>query len=387
MTHNKLFEVLRENVPNSEELINIIDGFKESSLGGYIARETISMLSDQHYKAYCISDFNLIALTKMVKRYIDTCWRYLEDVKDFEKYLRTSKMLMYKMNVDGELRYATVNEIEQGVEDIIGEYNYPIGEDKSVMLSIMMWMFTGDNKYITQAGFRLHYSEEERKYTDTLYEKIYLLAGKMNEVFDWVEGGEFEGDIATLKKLSKNKFKYAKYASNEVVEDIEFKQVAFDVLKCSCKNISKEVSRAYILCKKYINDKVKLEPLEKAFIRKQYKVIKETGSVRESEDKQPEEISELRKMCEDLLALRSSGRIAATEFVFKIIQSLMSNGYRKVSPKQFTILQEAYNKYIGSGAGVESKSSNKASNETAVTVEEDTMLIDMSDMLGSGNLD
>ena len=387
MTHNKLFEVLRENVPSSNELINTIEAFKESSLGGYIARETISMVSDQHYKAYCISDFNLIALTKMVKRYIDTCWKYLEDVKEFEKYLKTSKMLMYKMNVDGELRYATVNEIEQGVEDIIGEYSYPIGKDKSVMLSVMMWMFTGDNKYITQAGFRLHYSEEERKYTDTLYEKIYLLASKMNEVFDWVDEKEFESDIATLKKLSKNKFKYARYASNEVVEELDFKQVAFDVVKCNSKNISKEVSRAYMLCKKYINEKLRLEPLEKAFIRKQYKVIKEAGSARDNNDKQPEEISELKDMCESLLALRASGRIAATEFVFKIIQSLMSNGYTKVSPKQFNILQEAYNKYISSWTNTENKSSNQASDEMAVTVEEDTMLVDMSDMLGSGNLD
>lgn len=386
MTFNKIYEIIENNMENPDEVKKLIEGFEGNALGGYIARETIEMISDQHYRAYCISNENMLALAYMLKKYFDTCWKKVDSVKELEKYWKASRVMMYKVEVDGEIRYATQGEIKQGIENLIGEYNYPIGIEKFIYLCVMMWMFTGECKYLTVAGVKLNYSEEEKRYVNTLLEKIFAVASAMNKLFEWVGSDEFDDDIQVLKDKARLKFKYATYASNEIVENIDIKQIAFDFVNKSSRNISKEVSRAYILCNKYIKNNMELEPLEKSFIRKQYRVLISSKNDSLVSKEQEENENTIKEMCNDLLNGRACGRIPANEFAFKIIQTISSTGYNKVSPKQCSVIMKAHDKYIGKCKD-NSNNDSSASNEIAVTTEEDTMLIDMSDMLGSGDLD
>lgn len=387
MSFNKLYDVLKRKSNNYDRVVSIIEGFGSGNVAvGYIFEEVLNMLEDSSPSLRVISEGNAVALCNMLRSYIDKCWEHLGDSTKIDKLWKCAKTLVYKVEDGGEVRYATKREIDNGVRGLFGDEVYRVGKEVYIRLGVLLWMFTGDNKYLLKSGFKLSYDEASRDYKETLYEKISMTASVINDIFSWVDTDDFDNKLKELKDIQKKgSIKYVAYLNDEITERLGVKQVAIDIINNVNKGTcSKEMYRAYMLSWDYIKKGKKIEPLDIVFIRNKHEelTIGSDGAGMAVDDKEDNnnENDELRKECEDILEARINGKIQANHFVFRIIESLEKNRYSKVSQKQYDIIREAHSKIGGA-----KKQSEIAVEEQAATTE-DNGIMNMSDILGSGEL-
>ena len=336
MSYNKLFKLVEDDSRMTSFISNISSGCMEIP---YIMSESLKILEDDNPLFNIISDSNKKSLCIMMDQYFTDCWGLsIEDLK-LDKLLKYGKIEVYKIDAANGLRYATVNEVAQGIKGLIGENIYPAGEDEYKKLCLLQWTFTGVSYYFRQAGYKLDYDDKGKLMT-SFYEMVVMCAYQLKELFEWISVKDnFDKAIKRIKKMQTTKgYKYASYEKDEITEDITIKQLVMNICKVFPRNSTNmEYRRALALSLKATREKQYLTPLEISQLRDIY----EKHAVDRKKDTTDVNI-ELKEKCEILLAERYKGKINKKHFAYIIIETLKKNGYKSCSPKQYDIIEEAY---------------------------------------------
>lgn len=339
MSYNKLFKLLEDNTRMTSFISNISSGYMEIP---YIMSETLSILEDDNPFFGIISDSNKKSLCIMLDQYFTDCWGlFIEDLK-LDKSLSYGKIEIYKVDAANGLRYATVNEVAQGIKGLIGENIYPAGEDEYKRLCLLQWSFTGVSYYFRQAGYKLDY-DSNGKVTTSFYEMIQMCAYQLKELFDWVSVKDnLDKALNRIKKMQKSKgYKYASYEKDEITEDITIKQLVMNIYKVFPRNSTNpDYRKALALALKSYKSKQQLTPLEVSQLREIYD--KHALDVNRNKKEASAVNSDVKDKCELLLAERFKGKINQKHFAYTIIETLKKNNYTSCSPKQYAVIKEAY---------------------------------------------
>lgn len=339
MSYNKLFKLLEDNTRMTSFISNISSGYMEIP---YIISETLSILEDDNPFFGIISDSNKKSLCIMLDQYFTDCWGlFIEDLK-LDKSLSYGKIEIYKVDAANGLRYATVNEVAQGIKGLIGENIYPAGEDEYKRLCLLQWSFTGVSYYFRQAGYKLDY-DSNGKVTTSFYEMIQMCAYQLKELFDWVSVKDnLDKALNRIKKMQKSKgYKYASYEKDEITEDITIKQLVMNIYKVFPRNSTNpDYRKALALALKSYKSKQQLTPLEVSQLREIYD--KHALDVNRNKKEASSVNSDVKDKCELLLAERFKGKINQKHFAYTIIETLKKNNYTSCSPKQYAVIKEAY---------------------------------------------
>lgn len=338
MSYNKLFKLLEDNTRMTSFISNISSGYMEIP---FIMSETLKILEDDNPFFGIISDSNKKSLCIMMDQYFTDCWGlFIEDLK-LDKCLKYGKIEVYKVEAVNGLRYATVNEVAQGIKGLIGEYIYPAGEEEYKKLCLLQWSFTGVSYYFRQAGYKLDY-DNNGKVVNSFYEMIQMCAYQLKELFEWVSVKEhLDKALNRIKKMQRSKgYKYASYEKDEITEDITIKQLVMNIYKVFPRNSSNpEYRRALALSLKAYKNKQQLTPLEVSQLREIY----EKHALDINRSKQEASVNnDVKEKCELLLAERFKGKINQKHFAYTIIETLKKNNYTSCSAKQYAIIDDAY---------------------------------------------
>lgn len=339
MSYNKLFKLLEDNTRMTSFISNISSGYMEIP---YIMSETLKILEDDNPFFGIISDSNKKSLCIMMDQYFTDCWGlFIEDLK-LDKCLNYGKIEIYKVTAANGLRYATVNEVAQGIKGLIGEYIYPAGEEEYKKLCLLQWSFTGVSYYFRQAGYKLDY-DSNGKVINSFYEMIQMCAYQLKELFDWVSVKEnLDKALNRIKKMQKSKgYKYASYEKDEITEDITIKQLVMNIYKVFPRNSSNpDYRKALALALKSYKGKQQLTPLEVSQLRDIYD--KHALDINRDKKAAASVNTDVKEKCELLLAERFKGKINQKHFAYTIIETLKRNNYTSCSPKQYAVIEEAY---------------------------------------------
>lgn len=381
MGYTKLNELLGDDIKMKSFISNITSGCIDMP---YIVKETVKILDDEHPFFNIITDNNKKALCAMLSMYFDTCFAlYIEDIS-LDKLLKYGKIEVYKIDASDGLRYATSGEIAQGVRGLIGENIYPAGEDVYKKLCLLQWSFNGVSYYYRQAGYNLDY-DSNKKVVTTLYEMIQNCALDFKHMMEWVDNtDEFDKALKKIKKMQKSRgYKYANFAKDEIKEDITIKQLLYNIDKIFPRNSpNAEYRKALALTIKASKNKQMLSPLEVSTLRSIYDKFVLS---KDNKGEQSKVNDELKEKCEKLLSERFSGKINQKHFAYVIIDTLKKNNYTKCSPKQYSIIEEAY-KIItkDSITNVDAESENRVETEIISDDDIDLSLSALSNAIGEG---
>lgn len=377
MSYNKLFKLLEDNTRMTSFISNISSGYMEIP---YIMSETLKILEDDNPFFGIISDSNKKSLCIMMDQYFTDCWGlFIEDLK-LDKCLNYGKIEIYKVAAANGLRYATVNEVAQGIKGLIGEYIYPAGEEEYKKLCLLQWSFTGVSYYFRQAGYKLDY-DNNGKVTNSFYEMIQMCAYQLKELFDWVSVKEnLDKALNRIKKMQKSKgYKYASYEKDEITEDITIKQLVMNIYKVFPRNSSNpDYRKALALALKSYKGKQQLTPLEVSQLRDIYD--KHALDINRDKKAAASVNTDVKEKCELLLAERFKGKINQKHFAYTIIETLKRNNYTSCSPKQYAVIEEAY-MIVTKANNNDNKVENNTSAKTEVISDDD-----INESLASYNL-
>lgn len=377
MSYNKLFKLLEDNTRMTSFISNISSGYMEIP---YIMSETLKILEDDNPFFGIISDSNKKSLCIMLDQYFTDCWGlFIEDLK-LDKCLSYGKIEVYKIAAANGLRYATVNEVAQGIKGLIGEYIYPAGEEEYKKLCLLQWSFTGVSYYFRQAGYKLDY-DSNGKVVNSFYEMIQMSAYQLKELFDWVSVKEnLDKALNRIKKMQKSKgYKYASYEKDEITEDITIKQLVMNIYKVFPRNSSNpDYRKALALALKSYKGKQQLTPLEVSQLRDIYD--KHALDINRDKKAAASVNTDVKEKCELLLAERFKGKINQKHFAYTIIETLKRNNYTSCSPKQYAVIEEAY-MIVTKANNNDNKVENNTSAKTEVISDDD-----INESLASYNL-
>ena len=377
MSYNKLFKLLEDNTRMTSFISNISSGYMEIP---YIMSETLKILEDDNPFFGIISDSNKKSLCIMLDQYFTDCWGlFIEDLK-LDKCLSYGKIEVYKIAAANGLRYATVNEVAQGIKGLIGEYIYPAGEEEYKKLCLLQWSFTGVSYYFRQAGYKLDY-DSNGKVINSFYEMIQMCAYQLKELFDWVSVKEnLDKALNRIKKMQKSKgYKYASYEKDEITEDITIKQLVMNIYKVFPRNSSNpDYRKALALALKSYKGKQQLTPLEVSQLRDIYD--KHALDINRDKKAAASVNTDVKEKCELLLAERFKGKINQKHFAYTIIETLKRNNYTSCSPKQYAVIEEAY-MIVTKANNNDNKVENNTSAKTEVISDDD-----INESLASYNL-
>ena len=377
MSYNKLFKLLEDNTRMTSFISNISSGYMEVP---YIMSETLKILEDDNPFFGIISDSNKKSLCIMLDQYFTDCWGlFIEDLK-LDKCLSYGKIEIYKIAAANGLRYATVNEVAQGIKGLIGEYIYPAGEEEYRKLCLLQWSFTGVSYYFRQAGYKLDY-DSNGKVINSFYEMIQMCAYQLKELFDWVSVKEnLDKALNRIKKMQKSKgYKYASYEKDEITEDITIKQLVMNIYKVFPRNSSNpDYRKALALALKSYKGKQQLTPLEVSQLRDIYD--KHALDINRDKKAAASVNTDVKEKCELLLAERFKGKINQKHFAYTIIETLKRNNYTSCSPKQYAVIEEAY-MIVTKANNNDNKVENNTSAKTEVISDDD-----INESLASYNL-
>lgn len=381
MGYTKLFEILKDEVKLTSLITNLSGGYIEVP---YIVKETLKVLEDDSVFFNLISDSNKRALCIMLDNYFSDCWEYYINDLGLDKSLKYAKIEVYKINAADGLRYATTNEVANGVRGLIGEDVYTAGEEEYKHLCLLQWSFTGVSYYYRQAGYELKYDKDGKVIT-TFYEMITQSAYGLKDLFDWIAVHDnVDKAIAKIKKMQKKHgYKYATYAKDEVTEDITIKQLVYNIYKVFPRNSSNaDYRKALALALKSYKNKKTLTPSEVSMLRDIYD--KHALDINRDRQLMCESNEEIKNKCEKLLSERYSGKVSQNHFAFKIIETLKKNNYAKCSKAQLDIINEAYLILTKQNSDVETENSDNNDTEIISDSDIDMTVMSISDALFDG---
>lgn len=378
MECNKLINFMQDDVKTTSFIKNMSSGYMELP---YIMEQTLDMLSDDSPMYNIITNSNKKALCIMLDQYFTSCYDlYIDDIA-FDKLLKFGCIEVYKVDAANGLRYATTNEVAQGVKGLIGENIYPAGEKEYKFLCLLYWSFTGKQYYFRQAGYKLDY-DDTGKAKQVFYELVQMCAYQLKELFEWISVKDnVDKAIRKIEKMKKhNGYKYATYEKDEITEDITIKQLIYNIYKVFPRNSTNlEYRRALALALKSYKNKQTLTPLEISMLRDIYD--KHALDMNRGA-KRPCDVDEsLQSDCELLLRERYSGKINSNHFAYVIIETLKKNNYTRCSVKQESIIKDAL-KLVKNDIEAENEQTNNT--EIISDSDIDASLQSLSNAIGQG---
>lgn len=331
MTFNVLNKLLDDS-QLSNFIYNVSMGKFESP---YLMNKIVELLNDSSPLLNMIPDSDKLDFARLTKSYFDSCWGvFIENIR-LDNLVKAGKMEIYKVEAPNGIRYATVNEIAQGVIGLMSDFVYPVGIENYKKLALLQWTFSGNSYYFKEAGYKLTY-DKDGKVEETFLELINESINELKELVKWVDTPEFEKSVDLIKKLKNKDFKYASYEKDEIEETISIKQLVYNIDKTFPRSSNDiDYRRAIALVIKGKKNFKSLTPMEISFLRRAY--LKKALD-RTKENKVDEQ---LKTDCEHLLAVRYSGKIDQNHFVYKIITTLKGKNFEYCSDKQRDIINSA----------------------------------------------
>lgn len=365
--------------------ISMLDNIANDKLDKpYLVDAICRILDDNSTYIKVIKDQQVLKLFRLCKRYFETCFSCFLDqsvggvrIDTLLPYVTTT---IYRTDAPGGLRISTVNEVKNGIEQLVPEVTYNIPDEKVRYLNLLLWTMTGLVRYYGAAG--LEYTYVDGRLDETELQLIYRAGTMLRDMIDWIaDTADFERTIATLKLARKNRYSYPNYAGDEIKEDTSFKQAVFICRqRLFAKNLTDEQYRIKTIIFKIDKKQYKPLPHEMAIIRGLARRIQEGTETNLLSDELPQELKEI---CDRFDIAEQKGYISSNEFVFKILDSVKK--YKKCSPKQMAIINEAEEK-IAQRMRAEDKSKDMQERQEQTIKNTDEMLA-MYDALGSGIFD
>lgn len=325
--------------------------------------ETLEMLADDSPLRGMITDTNKVALCKMCRSIHMklASITMFEDDKKIKALCDYSKKDIYYIEALNGNRIATKKEVEDGVEGLYAKPTYVAGEKAADMLHVIMWIISGDARYLYRNGDTSIKFSEDGNVSTPVYTLIYRYAEKITQATEYYDSDEYKKAVKIIQKFQKTASKlYKDVESDEVTAPISKEQLVRDILDrfprgSSNANYRKAVSLALA----YERNKKWVTPAGIAFMREQHRLYGETLGEDESTDSTSDRIEE---MCNELERLRYSKLIDPNSFAYKIISTIKKKRYKNVSSKQKDIIIEAYNKVKGKDEKDDSTSVNEIEN-------------------------
>lgn len=323
--------------------------------------ETLEMLADDSPLRSVITDANKVALCKMC-RSVHTKLASItmfDDDKKIKALCDYSKKDIYYIEALNGNRIATKREVEDGVEGLYAKPTYVAGEKAADMLHVIMWIISGDARYLYRNGDTavIKFSEDGNVSTP-VYTLIYRYAEKITQATEYYDSDEYKKAVKIIQKFQKTASKlYKDIESDEVTATISKEQLVKDILDRFPRGSSNiNYRKAVSLALAYERNKRWVTPAGIAFMREQHRLYGETLGDYESADSTSDRIEE---MCNELERLRYSKMIDPNHFVYKIIATIKKKRYKNVSSKQKDIIIEAYNKVKGKDENDDATSVNE----------------------------
>lgn len=355
---NKLIEA-------DEKLYKFMVGTEGSVLRlPVLITETLEMLADDSPLRSVITDANKVALCKMC-RSVHTKLASItmfDDDKKIKALCDYSKKDIYYIEALNGNRIATKREVEDGVEGLYAKPTYVAGEKASDMLHVIMWIISGDARYLYRNGDTgvIKFSEDGNVSTP-VYTLIYRYAEKITQATEYYDSEEYKKAAKIIQKFQKTASKlYKDIESDEVTAPISKEQLVKDILDRFPRGSSNvDYRKAVSLALAYERNHRWVTPAGIAFMREQHRLYGETLGDDENTGSTSDIIEE---MCNELERLRYSKLIDPNEFVYKIISTIKKKRYKNVSSKQKDIIIEAYNKVKGKDENDDETSVNEIEN-------------------------
>lgn len=328
---------------NAENILNFLNNLSNCADSmPFFLRKAFELLSDEYMFKGLLTDENIIDIANVAYNYFNSEAEdiFIDGVMH-TKTVEFTKIEVYKVDAANGLRYATENEIKQGIEGLIAEYIYPAGEDTHNYINMLYWSFTGDVIFYKRAGLEIKYDDGNNIVT-TLVELIVNSLDIMKSMINWVSTNDnYERAIKRLKKVAKNGgFRYTTYEKDEITEDISIKQLVHNIDRAFPRNsTNKDYRKAIALTIKTNRYEKRLTPMEISFLRSVYKTFIANKDYKK--DTTNSENKELKDKCDRLLKMQYSGAIPSNHFAYTIIQTLRKYKYTRCSQKQMNIIDEA----------------------------------------------
>lgn len=342
---NKFKNIISDGTPKTDLMVNVLE-----------------LLEDRGPYSKRLSEQNKDSLVRLLINYTDSCWPiYFEGVR-LEPLFPYMQTYIYHIQAEKGYRVATISEVENGVIGLIAEVKDNIPSKDQQMLKLLQWTFDGGWRNYKSAGFKVSFNDDHTLAT-TYLQMLKQAATEINDLIDYMtEGKQFDYAVATLRKAKRNgAYKYPAFAFDEVKPDMSIKRLVFSLKNTLPKGSSNpDVRRAWRIildCEKRAKmrqsrrngaverDIYCFEPYEVSFLRKLLLDLNEHASSYSDSIKNQVENSSvsdgLREDCEKLIDGRNRHLIKSDHFVFKIIETLSSRGYRSVSPKQKKVIDSA----------------------------------------------
>lgn len=375
MTFDKLGMIL-----NNDNLTSRISSIaSQLDVAPKVLARIYSLIQDGSVFWNMTTDEQKRGLAYMAVTVYDSCFYiYNEDIIKPE-HCRHGVIEVYDICAMNGLRPATSNEVKEGVHGLIARNIYPAGEESYRNISILLWLIHDMSYYYRCAGLELEYDNYGNVATTT-YEMLSRSVHRVSEAFKWLQSGNAEKAIKIINKYKANGgYKYAEYAEDEIYENISIKQLI--------KNIDSEIPRgssdpeyrrAISLVIKTNKKSIRLTPLEISWLRGVYdKIIAEKANA-----VTPEFDTNLKSDCDRISQAQLAGLLSRSDFVFKVIKTISSNGYTRCSQKQRDYINKAIEKLdnIKNNRGIE------VSKPTPIITDEDIdlTLTGVSDLIGRG---
>jgi hypothetical protein len=107
------------------------------------------------------------------------------------------------------------------------------------------------------------------------------------------------------------------------------------------------------------NSKKPLTPSEISWLREIYNEYISTNKITVQNSNGNDVNTELKDKCELLIKERFNGKINQKHFAYTIIDTIKKYNYKKCSPKQYSIIEDAYNELTGGNTPVEEANNNE----------------------------
>lgn len=397
LTFNHLGEMV------SNELVqNVKDIYLSNIDKPWIVRAITVGLSDTNPFLRMYTRDSIIKMIKLLSKLNTSMFQNFFDISsgdiDPEKLLKYTSYDCYKIEATNGLRIATQNEVDEAIYQYFGDkviklINEPImalDNKELTFFNTFTWAVTGYWRYYIKAGFECSYNGNSLKEPEINYiMKISNVLFRMCQLLDEGYCNTIIDKIKHIKRLGK--YSYPKYAEDEVYPDEKFVFVFNQIKKIMPYKKNSEQMKVLSIIKRNRNMNINSYSTEdKLFIREVYCNIKYNKDTKENEY-DASKVIEIKNLCDIVIQGTTDGFISSNEFVFKIIETLKKNGYRKCSDKQKSIIIEAINKI---NTAKKSKEQIEAINKVVAENKGDTSEINadsdsfniagMSDLLGKG---
>lgn len=343
----------------------------------------IDLLSDGNKIINSMNEARALSLFRLAKEYFNVCWGIYLDASmggtGLDKLIQYSENIIYHVYAPNGLRVATVNEVKNGVEELVAKTTQIFTEEEAEYLNLLLWTFNGQLRYYKKAG--LSYKYTNGKLDDTDYQLVCRAGQKLRGMIDWLSiGGNYERAIASLKLAKKaSKYKYPTFAQDETTCEISPKQIIY---LCKTKILGKGITEAQTETKRILfkidKDNYKPLPHDIACMRKAYSEVL-NGVVDNPYRQMDNTIADLCKRLEDGL---KNGLLDKNNFAFKILDTVKKSG--RCSDKQLAILLKAGEDL----QDIINKNSKTKKLEDANNSDESMQeLLQLSEALGTGALE